>query len=140
MVPFVDTIHSFGTGPMIWAPLSEIYGRKQAVFVPFFISICFCFGSATAKDLQTLMLTRFFTGFFSSAPVTNTGGVFGDIWTPGQRGAAMAGYSMAVAGGPLAAPIIGGAIVDSYLSWRWTEYVSTFICVYVSAFTHSMRD
>ena len=109
---------------MIWAPLSEVYGRRPAVFMPYFIGICFVFGSATAKDFQTLMLTRFFTGFFSSAPVTNTGGVLGDLWSPAQRGPAMAAYSMAVAGGPLIAPIVGGAIVDSYLSWRWTEYVS----------------
>jgi MFS family permease len=34
----------------------------------------------------------------------------------------MAAYAMA--GGPLLAPIVGGAIIDSYLTWRWTEYVS----------------
>ena len=130
VAPVVSTLgitlylFGFGTGPMIWAPLSEIFGRKTAVFYPYAISICFVFGSATAKDFQTLMLTRFFTGFFSSAPVTNTGGVLGDLWTAGQRGPAMAGYAMAVAGGPLVGPIVGGAIVDSYLSWRWTEYVS----------------
>lgn len=115
---------SFGTGPMIWAPLSEIYGRKQAVLTPYFVAICFAFGSATAKDFQTLMLTRFFTGFFGSAPVTNTGGVLGDLWTPAERGTAMVSYSLAVAGGPLLSPIVGGAIVDSQLSWRWVEYVS----------------
>ena len=77
------------------------------------------------------MITRFFTGFFCSAPVTNTGGVLGDLWTPSQRGTAMAGYSIAVAGGPLLAPIAGGAIVDSYLSWRWVEYVSPgFFCLF----------
>jgi hypothetical protein len=31
---------------------------------------------------------------------------------------------MAVVGGPVLGPIVGGAIVQSYLGWRWTEYVS----------------
>ena len=69
----------FGLGPLLWAPLSEVYGRKAAVLAPMFIGACFSFGSATAKDLQTLMITRFFGAFFSSAPVTNTGGVLGDL-------------------------------------------------------------
>ena len=70
------------------------------------------------------MLTRFFAGLFGSAPVTNTGGVLGDIWSPQQRGTAIVCYAFAVVGGPTIGPIAGGAIVSSYLRWRWTEYVS----------------
>ena len=114
----------FGLGPMIWAPLSEVYGRKPAVFVPYFIAAMFSFGTATAKDVQTVMITRFFAGFFGSAPVTNTGGVLGDIWNPKHRGIALVGYAFAVVGGPSLGPIAGSAIVQSYLRWRWTEYVS----------------
>lgn len=92
---------------------------------PYFIAGVFAFGTATAKDIQTVLITRFFTGFFGSAPVTNTGGVLGDIWSPQQRGAAIVGYAMAVVGGPTLGPIIGGAVCQSYLGWRWTQYVST---------------
>lgn len=91
----------FGIGPLLWAPLSEVYGRRLAVLIPMFIAISFSFGSATAKDFQTLMLTRFFGAFFASAPVTNTGGVLGDLFSPSERGIAMAGYAMAVVGGPV---------------------------------------
>jgi hypothetical protein len=90
----------FGIGPLLWAPLSEVYGRRLAVLVPMFVSMCLTFGSATAKDLQTVMLTRFFGAFFASAPVTNTGGVLGDIYPASQRAIAIAGYAMAVVGGP----------------------------------------
>jgi DHA1 family multidrug resistance protein-like MFS transporter len=93
--------------------------------VPMFVAICFSFGSATAKDFQTLMLTRFFGAFFASAPVTNTGGVLGDLFTPDQRGIAMAGYAMAVVGGPVLGPIVSAAVVQTpYLGWRWTEYLT----------------
>lgn len=62
----------FGLGPLIWAPLSEVYGRKQAVLLPCFVAAVFSFGTATAKDIQTVMITRFFAGFFGAAPITNT--------------------------------------------------------------------
>lgn len=116
-------LFGFGLGPLIWAPLSELYGRKPAVLLPYFISAIFSFATATAKDIQTVLITRFFCGFFASAPITNTGGVLSDIWSPEQRAAAIVGYAMAVVGGPTLGPIVGGAIVQSYLHWRWTEYV-----------------
>lgn len=85
-------LFGFGTGPLLWAPLSEVFGRKIAVLTPMFVAMCFSFGSATSKDFQTLMLTRFFGAFFASAPVTNTGGVLGDLFSPAWRALALAGY------------------------------------------------
>ncbi|CAJ0554994.1 Ff.00g135070.m01.CDS01 [Fusarium sp. VM40] len=118
----------FGLGPLLWAPLSEVYGRRQAVLIPMFFAICFSFGSAVAKDFQTLMITRFFCAFFASAPVTNTGGVLGDLFLPTERGIAMAGYAMAVVGGPVIGPIASAALVQNpSLGWRWTEYVTGII-------------
>jgi len=98
-------LFGFGVGPLLWAPLSEVYGRKAAVLPPVFVSACFSFGTATAKDLQTVMITRFFAGFFGSAPVTNTGGVLGDMFNANHRGIALAGYAMAVVGGPVLGPV-----------------------------------
>ncbi|KAI9762538.1 MAG: hypothetical protein M4579_000341 [Chaenotheca gracillima] len=114
----------FGIGPLLWAPLSEVYGRKPAVLIPYFLAAIFSFGTAVSKDIQTVLITRFWCGVFGSAPVTNTGGVLGDIWSPKHRGAAIVGYAMAVVGGPVLGPIVGGAIVQSYLRWRWTEYIT----------------
>lgn len=124
----------FGTGPLLWAPLSEVFGRRTAVLTPMFIAICFSFASATAKDLQTLMVTRFFGAFFASAPVTNTGGVLGDLYAPAYRGYAMAGYAMAVVGGPTLGPIVSAALVsDPSLGWRWTEYTTGMLQAVVLA-------
>ena len=109
---------------MLWAPLSETYGRKWSILVPCFLAAVFSFGTATTKDIQTILITRFFTGFFGSASVSNTGGVLADIWAPTERGYALMAYSLAVVVGPTLGPVIGGAIVESGASWRWTQYVS----------------
>lgn len=42
------------------------------------------------------------------------------------------GYAFAVVGGPTLGPIAGGAIVSSYLRWRWTEYVRYLITTFMS--------
>lgn len=85
-------LFGFGLGPLLWAPLSEVFGRRIAVLTPMFIAMCFSFATAVSKDLQSIMITRFFSAFFASAPVTNTGGVLGDLYAPTTRGLAMAGY------------------------------------------------
>ncbi|KAL6818125.1 major facilitator superfamily domain-containing protein [Trichoderma sp. SZMC 28013] len=113
----------FGIGPLLWAPLSEVYGRRVPVLTPMFVAICFTFATATAKDVQTIMLTRFWGGFCASAPMTNTGGVLGDLFSPAWRGVALAGYSMAIVCGPALGPVVSTVLAQqSSLGWRWTEY------------------
>lgn len=99
----------------------------QQCIQPYFIAAVFSFASGAAKDIQTLLITRFFTGFFDSAPITNTGGVLGDIWSPEQRGVAIVGYAVAVIGGPTIGPVVGGALTSSNLRWRWTEYLAGIV-------------
>ncbi|RMZ77281.1 hypothetical protein DV737_g4461, partial [Chaetothyriales sp. CBS 132003] len=125
-------LFGFGTGPLLFAPLSEVFGRKYAVLPPLFISACFSFATATAKDIQTVMICRFFTGFFASAPVTNTGGVLADLFPSSQRGIAIAAYAMAVVIGPVFGPVVGAAmVVNSSLGWRWTMYLDGIMTIFI---------
>lgn len=82
---------------------------------------------AVAKDVQTIMLSRFFGGVFASSPLTIVGAVFADMFGPSTRGQAVAVFSMTVFAGPLLAPIAGSFIVRSHLGWRWTEYITAIM-------------
>ncbi|WWC85578.1 uncharacterized protein L201_000442 [Kwoniella dendrophila CBS 6074] len=113
----------FVVGPVIFAPASDIWGRKMSVVPPMFIFICFSAATATAENLQTIFITRFFGGMFASAPVTVVGGGIADMWSQRERGSAIVIYSLCIVGGPTLAPVIGSAISESYLTWRWTEYI-----------------
>jgi MFS family permease len=43
-------LFDFGLSPVLWAPISEAYGRKVAVLPLYFVAPCFCFGTAVSKD------------------------------------------------------------------------------------------
>lgn len=117
-------LFGFALGPLLWGPFSELYGRKRPLFFGYFLFIIFQIPVAVARNVETIMLSRFFIGFFGSAPLAIVGGTLADIWNPVDRGVAMASFAGATFGGPTLGPILGGFIVESYLGWRWTAWIT----------------
>lgn len=117
----------FAAGPIIWAPASELSGRRWPVTIGLFGYSIFSIATATAKDFQTVMLTRFFSGLFAAAPLATVPAVYADIYDHAHRGIAVALFAVSVFVGPFAAPWIGAFITESYLGWRWTMYISSFM-------------
>lgn len=113
----------FATGPILWAPGSELYGRRKPLIISSFGFSIFFVACATAKDLQTVLLCRFWSGFFGACPLTTVAAVFSDMFDNRTRGIAITVFSMTVFTGPLLAPFTGGFITMSYLGWRWTQYI-----------------
>jgi DHA1 family multidrug resistance protein-like MFS transporter len=60
----------FATGPILWAPLSELKGRRFPLVIASFGFAVFNLAVATGKDLQTVLICRFFSGFFGACPLT----------------------------------------------------------------------
>lgn len=120
-------IVGYASGPLIWAPLSELKGRRLGIIVAMLGFGIFNTAVAVSKDLQTLMICRFFCGIFGSSPLAVVAAVFSDIYDNRTRGVAIAFFSSTVFLGPLVAPFIGGFINMSYLGWRWTAYIPAFM-------------
>lgn len=118
----------FATGPVIFGPLSELFGRK-IVLVPSCLGyVLFSFAVATAKDMQTLMICRFFAGFIGGAPMVLCPAVMADVFLTKARGKAIATFTMALFGGPMIAPIWSGFTVKNKdLGWRWLSYFCAFM-------------
>lgn len=117
-------IFGFAFGPLVWAPVSEIWGRRWSM-IPALVGLgLFSIGTAVSSNAQSIIICRFFSGLFGSAPVSNVSAALGDIWAPKARGIAVTFYAVAVVGGPTVGPIIGSAlVVNPNLGWRWTEYI-----------------
>lgn len=108
----------YAFGPIMWAPFSELYGRRLPIVIASFGFGVFAIGVATAANIQTVMICRFFNGLFGSCPLAVVAAVFADMFNNETRGLAIACFSATVFMGPLLAPFVGGFITISYLGWR----------------------
>jgi DHA1 family multidrug resistance protein-like MFS transporter len=109
-------------GPLLFAPLSEFYGRRWVFYITFSLYLIFNFLCAFAPNFAALLVGRFLAGTFASAPLSNAPGVLADIWGPVERGNAMAVFSMMTFIGPSIGPVLGG-FIELKLNWRWDFYM-----------------
>ncbi|CAG9954736.1 unnamed protein product [Clonostachys rosea f. rosea IK726] len=108
----------FAIGPLLWAPLSEVFGRQVLFIGTYGALTAFNAGAAGAKNIETLLILRFFAGAFGSSPLTNAGGAIADMFPASQRGLAMALFAAAPFLGPAIGPITGG-FLGMNAGWRW---------------------
>lgn len=109
-------------GPLVFAPLSEFYGRRWVFYISFTLYNIFNFLCAWAPNFGALLVGRFLTGTFVAAPLSNAPGVLADLWNPVQRGNAMAGFSTMVWIGPALGPVISG-FLQLKKDWQWSFFV-----------------
>lgn len=106
-------------GPILWAPISETYGRRWGVLPAVFLFSVFSLGTAVATNATSVFVTRFLGGVFASAPISNSPASLGDIYTPEARGTANAIMAFCIAGGLSIGPVVGSFLsVDPRLGWR----------------------
>ncbi|ETS06862.1 MFS general substrate transporter [Trichoderma reesei RUT C-30] len=110
----------FALGPLLWAPLGELYGRQIIFFVTYGAFTAFNAGSAAAQNISSLVILRFFAGAFASSALTNPGGVITDMYDPTHRGLAMALFAAGPFMGPVLGPIVGGFLGETH-GWRWVS-------------------
>ncbi|EWG50829.1 hypothetical protein FVEG_09958 [Fusarium verticillioides 7600] len=114
------------SGPLLWAPLSEIFGR-QLLFIGTYAGLTiFNAACAGAPNGASLLVFRFLAGSFGSSPLTNGGGTIADMFPAHQRGLAMTLFASGPSLGPVLGPICGGFLGEN-ASWRW---VMGFLAIY----------
>lgn len=116
----------FGVGPMAFAPLSEILGRRIIYATTLFLAVIFTIPGAVAKNIETLLVTRALAGIWFSAPMTLVGGTLADLWRNEERGVPMAAFSAAPFIGPAIGPLVGGFLSDAK-GWRWLYWIQLIL-------------
>ncbi|KAJ7063067.1 MFS general substrate transporter [Mycena amicta] len=120
-------VGGFAVGPLIFAPMGEIYGRRLVFFITLAAYTAFQLEGCLAQtNIYALLSCRLLTGIFGSSPLTNSPSQIADIWSPRERGLASAVYSIM----PFLEPIIG-PIVGGLTSWRLNFWLM-FICAALS--------
>ncbi|KAM6482329.1 major facilitator superfamily domain-containing protein [Trichoderma sp. SZMC 28011] len=117
-------VAAYAVGPLIWGPLSELYGRAIILQLSNLFFLFFNLGCGLAKTSAQMFVFRFLAGIGGSAPLAIGGGVLGDLFTAEERGKAMSIYSLMPLLGPALGPIAGGWISER-TTWRWVFYSTT---------------
>ncbi|KAK1220544.1 hypothetical protein PQX77_016684 [Marasmius sp. AFHP31] len=118
---------SFAIGPLILAPLSEMYGRTWILHWGNIFSLAFNLGCAFSPNTTTLIVFRFLTGFSGAAPIAIGGGSVGDLFAERERALAMSLYTL----GPLFAPSLGpvaGGFLAQEVGVKWVFIVIAAAC------------
>ncbi|RKU41272.1 hypothetical protein DL546_000018 [Coniochaeta pulveracea] len=133
LAAFVVSVYvlGFAAGPMLIAPLSEIYGRNPIYHICNFCFIGFLVGCALAPSLDALIVFRFLSGVFGSCPLTNGGGSIADMMVQEKRGAAMAVFSIGPLLGPIIGPVAGGFLAEAK-GWRWVFWLLVIVDGFLS--------
>lgn len=118
------TITSLGAsmGPLLFAPLSEAYGRVPVHWASAWLFICCTIGCSRSINVAMFLIFRFLSGACTASFMTCGGGTIADLLPKEERGTAMALFTAGPLLGPVIGPIIGGFVTQS-LSWRWTFYL-----------------
>ncbi|RAH69839.1 MFS transporter [Aspergillus aculeatinus CBS 121060] len=121
---FVVSIFLLGyvVGPLVIAPLSEMYGRCRLYHICNTLFLIFTIACAVAQTLPQLFVFRFFAGVAGSCPMTLGSGTVADLIPKEKRAGVMAIWAM----GPILGPVIGpiaGSFVCANIGWRWVFWI-----------------
>lgn len=108
-------------GP-VWSPMSEFYGRRPIYCCAFLLFVIWLVPGAVAKNIQTIIVVRFFQGLCGSAFLSVSGGTVSDLFNPNEMAAPMTIFTLSPFIGPSLGPMIGG-FINANVNWRWTHYV-----------------
>jgi MFS family permease len=105
LASFVVSVYLLGYtfGPLLVAPLSEMYGRVPIYNTCNVLYVIFNVACAVAPNLNSLIVFRFFAGSMGSTPLAIGAGTLADMIHQEKRGRAMAVWAV----GPLLGPVVG---------------------------------
>ncbi|KAJ3089947.1 hypothetical protein HK100_007598 [Physocladia obscura] len=122
---------AFAFGPLILAPLSEVYGRFKIMQFSVWVFILFNLACGFAKTTAQILIFRFLAGLGGSAPIAVAGSIISDLFNQAEMGKAMASYGLGVILAPAIGPIIGGILTQN-TTWHWAFYVVSIVTAVVA--------
>jgi multidrug resistance protein len=115
-----------GLGPLILAPLSEVYGRKPVLMGGSIVFIIWNTSCGAVDTLDMMLAFRLLSGFGACVADAITGGVIADMWVREERGRVFAVFMAMPLIGPGLGPILG-AFISQGTDWRWVFWITSAV-------------
>jgi MFS family permease len=117
---------------IIWAKLSDIYGRKLFIIVAVSIFVIFSALCGAAQTALQLIIFRAFQGLGGSGMYSITMTIFFDLVPPELYATYVSSVSVFFGLAMLLGPVIGGGITND-TTWRWIFLINVpFGCILVT--------
>ena len=114
-------------GPLLIAPLSELFGRYPVMNVCTTGFILFTMLAVSSQSTSVFIAARMLTGI-TVAPTVLGPSIIGDMFESDDRGSAMSLVMLAPLTGGAIGPAFGGAIAQT-LGWRWVLLIATGLAI-----------
>jgi multidrug resistance protein len=128
LLPLTVYVLGLAFGPILSAPMSEMFGRQIVYLTTPPLFMLFTLGAGFSNSLASLIVCRFFAGFFGSPALAVGAGTQADIFLPRFRAKSTSIFILAPFFGPAIGPVIGG-FAAQYKGWRWTQWCLLFLAV-----------
>ncbi|QIX01081.1 hypothetical protein AMS68_006598 [Peltaster fructicola] len=128
-----------GLGPIIAAPISEIWGRAVVYRSTAVIWLFFILGAGFSTSFGSLLVCRLLAGLAGGPCLAVGAGTNADMYRPHQRAVASTFYVMMPFLGPAIGPVVGG-FTAAYKTWRWSQWSTIFIGLFALAMVLPMSE
>ncbi|KAF1981283.1 MFS general substrate transporter [Aulographum hederae CBS 113979] len=119
----------YAFGCELWAPWSEVYGRKWNLFLSLLLVNCWAVGASFSRNFTQMAVFRALGGL-CSAGGSVTLGVVADLYGPNDLQGPVNFVVFASNAGSVVGPLLGG-VLATYLGWRWCFYMQVIFGIVV---------
>lgn len=132
----------FCLGPIMAAPLSELYGRRVVYWSTMTLLLIFTAISGCSPNIAVLTIFRFLAGLGGSGSLAVGARTIADTWDMQVHGGRAAlFFIMAPFLGPALGPLTGAYIIAEYdNNWRWSMWVVMIIAAPIALMALFMSE
>ncbi|KAK4331729.1 Fluconazole resistance protein 1 [Rhodotorula toruloides] len=113
-------VAAYGFGPMFLSPLQELprFGRNPVYILGLALFVIFQIPEVLAKNIATVLVFRFLSGFVGSPALATGGASMADIFPMKDLAVAIGAWANGAVCGPIFGPVVGGFAAQN-MNWRW---------------------
>ncbi|ORY24892.1 major facilitator superfamily domain-containing protein [Naematelia encephala] len=117
-------LNGIAFGSVIFPGTADYFGRKKVIVITMTVFTAFSAGVAAGRNLETVLVCRFFSGFAAAAGQSLIPAQVSSLWTGKDLAVPFTTAAIAPFLGPSLGPLLGGFVVQYSGSWRNIDWLA----------------